>query len=129
MTVVIRQEVVVKLARLCSCNNLELWLEYFRSDSRSGVKIAAGKKRLPSERFRLLLGPQIFLVNWYLEYILRLQRLGGEFDHSRLSRNEIKNEWKYTSNRHVCPRDLDKDYFTLFCPGLRSVFFSLSKRT
>jgi hypothetical protein len=49
MTAVIRQEVVVKLARLCGCNNTDLYLGYFHSDSRSGFKIAAGKKRLLSE--------------------------------------------------------------------------------
>jgi hypothetical protein len=62
-------------------------------------------------------------------YILDLQQLGDEFNNSRLSRNEIKNEWKYTSNPTVCPRDLDEEYFTLFCPGLRSVLFSFSKQT
>ena len=57
MTAVIRQEVVVKLARLCSCNNLDLCLGHFRSDSRSGVKISARKKRHLSERSRPPLEP------------------------------------------------------------------------
>jgi hypothetical protein len=56
MTAVIGQ-VVVKLELLCSCNNLDLYLGYFRSESRFLVKITAGKKRLLSERFRPPFGP------------------------------------------------------------------------
>jgi len=50
MTAVIRQEVVVKLVRLCSCNNLDLCLGYFRSDSRPAVKIVRSRENETSFR-------------------------------------------------------------------------------
>jgi hypothetical protein len=127
MTAVIRQEVAVKLELLCSCNNLDLCLGYFRSDSRSGFKIAARKMRLLSERFRPLLVPPSFLMNGYRNYILRLQRLGVNLT----THFYLEMRLKMNGNILLIPLCALVIWMknTLFCPGLRSVLFSLSKRT
>jgi hypothetical protein len=74
-----------------------------------------------NQRFSLLQKPSILFLRPTqpsLHWVLGVQWLGHEVDHSPAPDAEVKNEWSYTTALPVYPYDVDRYSFTIKEAGL-----------
>ena len=67
---------------------------------------------------RLALGSTSFLFSRYREILPRVEATRRENSHLPPSNAEVTNEWRYTSDPHVCLHSVDRDNFSFNGPYL-----------